>query len=149
MRLLLLLTILLFVSSGCKKEQAVQPEDKGEKSLAYSFAIWNSYEYHNYTIDQIRQCYCPNGGEKMRVTVRDDTVMSVIRQSDNKELSYSEARWYLTVGSLFRKLQNPGQDSVTFSFNAVFGYPETVDINPQLHPQDGGAAYYTSNLRVP
>lgn len=149
MRLILLLAIPLFLAAGCKKEQAVQPEDNGPKSLAESFDKWNSYGYHNYTIDQIRQCYCPNGAEKMKVVVRNDTVMSVTRLSDNKELSYSEARWYMPVGSLFKKLQNPGQDSITVSFNAVFGYPETVDINPQLHPQDGGAIYFTSNLRIP
>ncbi|MGE5432433.1 MAG: DUF6174 domain-containing protein [Syntrophomonadaceae bacterium] len=114
-----------------------------------SFIKWNSYGYHNYTIDQVRQCYCINGAEKMRVVVRQDTVVSVIRLSDNKELNYSEARWYLPVDSLFKKVLNPGHDSIVVSFNSEFGYPEKVDINPQLHPVDGGVLYLTSNLSVP
>lgn len=152
MRLILLMTA-LFIASGCKKEQAVvQPVEintLNTYNLTPPYVKWTSYGYHNYTIDQIRQCFCPNGTEKMRVVVRDDTVTSVVRLSDNKELSYFEARYYMPVDSLFKKVLNPGQDSIVVSFNQKFGYPEMLDINPQLHPQDGGVLFYTSNLRIP
>lgn len=142
MRLILLL-IPLFIAAGCSKEQVVQSEDRD------SFVKWSSYGYHNYTIDQVRQCYCVYGADAMRVVVRDDTVMSVTRLSDNKELSYSEAKLYMPVDLLFKKVLNPGQDSIVVSFNSEYGYPEKVDINPQLHPVDGGVLYLTSNLRIP
>lgn len=142
MRLLLLL-IPLFIAAGCTNEQVVQSDERD------SYTKWNSYGYHNYTVDQIRQCFCVYGADAMKVVVRDDTVMSVTRLSDNKELSYSEARWYMPVDQLFQKVLNPGQDSIVASFNLDYGYPEQVDINPQLHPVDGGVLYITSNLRIP
>lgn len=143
---LLLLIIVLFIAAGCKKEHPVEPVQTDPLSF---YTKWNSYGYHNYTIDQIRQCYCINGAEKMKVVVRNDTLMSVTRLSDNKVLSFSEARWYLPVDSLFKKVLNPGKDSIVVSFNQEYGYPDNVDINPQLHPMDGGVQYITSNLRIP
>lgn len=145
MRFIFLL-LALFIAAGCSKEQVVQPV---QTDPVASYLKWNSYGYHNYTIDQIRQCFCINGAEKMRVVVRSDTVKSVTRLSDNKELSYSEARWYMPVDSLFKKVLNPGRDSVVVSFNSKYGYPETVDVNPQLYPVDGGVLFVTSNLRIP
>lgn len=142
MRLFLLL-IPLFIAAGCNKDQVVQPEERD------SYDKWKSYGYHNYTIDQVRQCYCIYGNEAMKVVVRNDTVASVTRLSDNKVLSYSEARWYMPVDSLFKKVLNPGHDSIVVSFNLKYGYPEKVDINPQMHPVDGGVLYLTSNLRIP
>ncbi|MGE5351753.1 MAG: DUF6174 domain-containing protein [Acidobacteriota bacterium] len=142
MRLIFLL-IPLLIAAGCNKEQVLQSDEND------SYAKWSSYGYHNYTVDQTRQCYCINGAEAMKVVVRNDTVMSVTRLSDNKELSHSEARWYMPVDSLFKKILNPGHDSIVVSFNLKYGYPEKVDINPQLHPVDGGVLYLTSNLRIP
>jgi hypothetical protein len=39
--------------------------------------------------------------------------------------------------------------SVVVTYNATYGYPETLDINPQLHSIDGGVLYVTSNMQIP
>lgn len=113
------------------------------------FARWRSYDPPDYTIDQVRLCWCPLAGQTMRVSVRADTIASVVDLSDGSEVSAQMARLFLTVDSLFGLIRNTSRDSLVMTFNETFGYPETLDINPQLHPVDGGVLYRTSNLRIP
>lgn len=82
----------------------------------------------------------------MKVTVRADTVASVIRISDSSTVPTSVCA---SVDYLFGIIRNPRGDSLVIRYNADYGYPEYLDINPQLHPRDGGVLYKTSNLRVP
>jgi hypothetical protein len=106
-----------------------------------------SYGFHDYTIDQVRMCFCPEVGDAMRITVRSDTIASVVRISDGSTMSYPVTTYYLTVDSLFGIIRNPGTDSLVVTYNETYGYPETLDVNPQLHPVDGGVLYTTSNFR--
>ena len=110
---------------------------------------WNSYNLHNYTFDQIRACFCIDGGEKMRVTVRSDTVVKVVRLSDGSEVQYPRFAFYFTIDSLFGLIRHSMGDSLVIFYNSQYGYPEQLDINPQSHPVDGGVLYETSNLQVP
>jgi hypothetical protein len=109
---------------------------------------WRSYSLHDYTIDQIRSCYCLNGGQAMRITVRSNTIALVTRLSDVSPVPITQWTWYLTVDSLFGIIRASKGDSLVVSYNSQYGYPETLDINPQLHPVDGGVLYQTSNLQV-
>jgi hypothetical protein len=84
----------------------------------------------------------------MRVTVRSDTVASVLRLSDSTLLSREEAARYLTIDSLFSIIREPKGDSLVVSYNTKYGYPESLDINPQQHPVDGGILYTTTNLKL-
>ncbi len=81
----------------------------------------------------------------MQVTVRADTVASVIRLSDSTMLSHSGC---ISVDSLFGIIRNPRGDSLVVPYDATYGYPEYLDVNPQLHPVDVGVLFGTSNLRV-
>jgi len=85
----------------------------------------------------------------MIVTVRADTVASVQRLSDGTQLPQAASKPYLTVDSLFGLIRYAHGDSLVIRYNPHYGYPEQLDINPQLHPVDGGVLYETSNLRVP
>lgn len=85
----------------------------------------------------------------MRVTIRKDTVMKVIKLSDNTVLPYGEAKQYITVDSLFAIIRNPKGDSLVVTYNQKYGFPEKLDINPQQHPVDGGILYITTNLQIP
>ena len=84
----------------------------------------------------------------MRITVRADTVARVVRLSDSTQLSSSASRQYLAVDSLFGLIRHPHADSLVVVYNSYYGYPERLDIDPQLHPVDGGVKYETSNLQV-
>ena len=85
----------------------------------------------------------------MRITIRSDSLAQVKRLSDSPVLSYPGYTWYLTVDSLFGIIRNSKTDSLVISYNSRYGYPERLDITPQLHPVDGGVLYETSNLQVP
>jgi hypothetical protein len=82
----------------------------------------------------------------MRITVRSDTVARVINVSDASVVTVT---YYLTIDSLFGIIRNARTDSLVIRYNNQYGYPEYLDVNPQLHPVDGGVLYVTSNLQVP
>ena len=134
--------ILILLFCGCK-DQISQP------SPLDPYMRWRSNGLHNYSIDQVRLCYCVMGGQTMRITVRSDTIESVRNLSDSSIVSFPISSYYRTVDSLFAVIRNPGTDSLVITYNETYGYPETLDINPQLHPVDGGVLYQTSNLHIP
>lgn len=123
--------------------------DRGSDPALDAYERWRSFGLHDYTIDQIRVCYCVDGGQTMIVTVRADTVARVLRLSDGTQLSQTASRLYVTVDSLFGLIRYTHGDSLIIQYNPEYGYPERLDINPQLHPVDGGVLYQTSNLRAP
>ena len=133
---------LLVLCIGCS-EQSTQPP------ISDPYTKWQSYKLHDYTIDQVHACFCVNGGELMRITVRADTIAQVFRLSDSSIVQAPSASRYLTIDSLFSIIRNPGTDSLVIVYNAQYGYPEFLDINPQQHPFDGGILIETSNLRIP
>ena len=133
----------IFLCLWACKEQATQPLQSDP------YARWKHFGYQNYTFDQTRTCYCINGGEAMRVTVRSDTVSNVMRLSDSSMLSPADSRSYLTIDSLFGLIHAAKFDSVVIRYHATYGYTERLDIDPQAHPWDGGVLYVSANLRVP
>ncbi len=106
---------------------------------------WRSLHLPNYTIDQQRMCFCPHAAEVMRITVQADTISWVMRISDGVVVDYPH---YVTVDSLFGIIRALQYDSLVVRYNAQYGYPEFLDVNPQLHPIDGGFTYITSNLQL-
>ena len=142
MRKIMAIGFIVLCISSCKEQPTeVLPPDH--------YARWKHYAYHDYTFDQTRTCYCIHGGEAMRVTVRSDTVSLVMRISDSSILSSSESRAYLTLDSLFGLIHAAKYDSVIINYNATYGFPEKLDIDPQAHAWDGGVLYESGNLRVP
>jgi hypothetical protein len=137
---LLILGFLVCCCAACKHEQASQP------SPQTPYELWQSFKIHDYTMDQIRSCFCPHAGEGVRIMVRSDTIYRMIRISDGSVVSYP---YYVTIDSLFCIIQNSKTDSLVVRHNAQYGYPEFVDVNPQLHPMDGGYLLETSNLQIP
>jgi hypothetical protein len=141
MRKLFLITILSSLIISCEEVTDLP-------SPFSSHEQWHSYNIHNYSIEQVRSCFCVNGGERMKVTVRSDTVFQVMRISDSAIIPYPASKQYLTIDSLFGIINNSKTDSLIVEYNSKYGYPNKVDINPQLHPVDGGVKYETSNLQI-
>lgn len=142
MRRGLLLLALFFLLAGCK-DDGTSPA-----SSLPAYEKWMSYHMQDYTIDQRRICFCIESGQTMRLVVRSGAIVSVTRLSNSIPLDSAASSWYLTVDSLFAIIQHPGQDSLVVQYNAQYGYPEILDVNPQLHPVDGGVRYEASNLQV-
>jgi hypothetical protein len=106
---------------------------------------WKSKNIHNYTIDQSRSCFCPNSGEVVRITVRSDKIERIICVSDSSEVNFP---LFYTIDSLFGIIQAHEYDSIGVKYNEDYGYPESLDIDPQTHPVDGGVLYETNNLKI-
>ncbi len=136
----LLLGMLMVTCSSCNKGGVTQP------NIQSAYEQWQSHNLHDYTIDQKLTCFCVYGGQLMQVTVHADTVASVMRLSDSSTVPYSLCA---SVDSLFGMIRNSSGDSLVVRYNADYGYPEYLDINPQLHPSDGGVLYETSDLHIP
>jgi len=136
--ILLLLSIILL--TGCD-----DAADAPAPSAPYE--RWKSQNLHSYSMEQVRACFCIDGGTRMKVIVKQDTVFSVMRLSDSTMLSYPQTRTYLPIDSLFSIIRNPGSDSLVVEYHPDLGYPIKLDINPQQHPVDGGVLYETSALQ--
>jgi hypothetical protein len=137
-KVFLIFLVLLFCIS-CKNEQTSEPV----KQTPYE--LWRSKNLHNYSINQIRSCFCPDAGEIVCITVRSDTIFSVVKLSDTTIVT---SPVYFTVDSLFGIIKNSKSDSLVTRYNTIYGFPEFLDINPQWHPMDGGVLYETSNLQL-
>jgi hypothetical protein len=109
------------------------------------FELWQLQTFHDYSIDQVRSCFCVNSGIPMRITVRSDTIARIVRLSDS---SIVTDPYFLTIDSLFALIRKSTNDSLVVRYNSQYGYPEYLDIDPQSHPVDGGVLYETSNLQV-
>jgi hypothetical protein len=133
------LLLAVVVLCSCKTDSTVAPRpDPAQR--------WHSFHLHDYTIEQMRSCFCRNGGQTMRLSVKADTVFSVARMADGTVLSADEAKQYWSIEAMFAFIK-VSKDSLVIRYNAQYGYPEYLDINPQQHPYDGGALYITSNLK--
>ena len=139
-KVVLPLIVFAVTSLSCNKGGVTQP------TFQSAYEQWQSHNLHDYTIDQELSCFCPTGGLLVQVTVRNDTVADVVRISDGSIMPLSI---YVTVDSLFGIIRNSTGDSMVVRYNADYGYPEYLDVNPQLHPVNGGFLFETSNLRVP
>lgn len=133
-----LLLLLLLGCISCKKETVT------EIPAPSPYQLWRSQNIHDYSMDQVRTCYCGDGGVVVRLTVKSDSIFSITKVSDG---SIVTSPYYYTVDSLFGMIHNPKGDSLVIKYNAKFGYPEYLDINPQWHPVDGGVLYETTNLK--
>jgi hypothetical protein len=127
----------------CCKENPSQPVQ------LTPYERWQSFQMQNYTIDQVRWCYCPGAGGTARITIHSDTIASVMRLLDSTYVPFPIPQYYLTVDSLFSIIRNRSGDSIVVTYNETYGYPEKLDINPQQHPVDGGELFETSNLQIP
>jgi hypothetical protein len=136
----MIIGVLMISISSCKKE-VVSPQPTWETP----FQQWQSLNPHNYTIDQRRSCFCPGGGELVRITVRHDTIARVVRISDTSVITYP---FYCTIDSLFAIIHHVKADSMVIRYSSQYGYPEYLDVDPQAHPVDGGFLYETSNLQI-
>ena len=130
--------VLVFIVS-CRTEKVTEPV------VSTPYELWLSKNIHDYSIDQTRSCFCINAGVAVRITIKADTVFSVVKISDNSLITTG---YYFTVDSLFGIINDSENDSLVIKYNDEYGYPEFLDINPQLHPIDGGVLYVNSNLIV-
>ena len=79
MRISALLILIFFLFVSCTSDTIT-----GYQVDAF-YRIWKNQNIHNYTIDQVKSCFCIDAGSSVRLTVRADTIYSVMRLSDNSD----------------------------------------------------------------
>lgn len=135
----LLLLLLLLGCTSCKKESVTEVPPQTP------YELWRSKNLHNYSIDQVRTCYCLDGGVVVRLIVKSDTIFSKTKVSDGSIIT---SPYYYTVDSLFGMIEYGNFDSLVIRYHSLYGYPEFLDINPQWHPVDGGVLIESNNLQI-
>jgi hypothetical protein len=136
----IILLLVLASIAGCEHASAPQPQNPLDR--------WKAVGAESYSIDQQRVCFCLEGGSIMRLDVRGGNVVRVLRLSDSTDVLPPMSNYYLSVDSLFGVIRARQYDSIVVRYNATFGYPEFMDVDPQLHPVDGGVLYETTNFRI-
>jgi hypothetical protein len=133
-----LITVLVSCETNTVQPSRVTPYER-----------WKSFQLHNYTIDQVQICFCGNSGDTVRIIIRSDTIASMVTLSNNAPVPFPISQTYKTVDSLFAIIHTMPDNSIVATYHATYGYPESLDINPQLHPVDGGVLYETFHLVIP
>ena len=133
-----LLLLFLLGCTSCKKESV------SEVLPQTPYELWRSQNLHNYSIDQVRTYVWPYGVLVVCLTVKLVSIFSISKVSDGSLIT---SPYYYTVDSLFGIINNPKGDSLVIKYNAKYGFPEYLDINPQQHPVDGGVLIESSNLQ--
>jgi hypothetical protein len=139
-RAALTILILWAIVPACDHAHESQPSTPIER--------WKALGLSDYSIDQQRVCFCLEGGSVMRLSIRGDSVTRVVRLSDSTEILPPISQLYMTIDSLFGVIRARQYDSIVVRYNADYGFPEFLDVDPQLHPVDGGVLYETANLRL-
>ncbi len=130
---------ILFITISCESNKITAP------TVLTAHELWQSKKISSYTIDQKKFCYCPDANTPVRITVKADTIFSIIEIADNQLL---DKNYFLSINSMFEMIAAEEYDSIVVRYNKEFGYPEFLDIDPQLRPVDGGVLYETSNLQI-
>ncbi len=120
-------------------------------SIADPKARWEAYGFTNYTIDQILDCFCPYGGIPIRVVVRNNQVFNVSQAGNGLRLPAAYWGQFRTIDGLFEAVEEVNPDSVsvfTVTYDAKYGYPTVIYVDPSAMIADEEYGYRTSNFEL-
>lgn len=142
------LTALLVGLTSCSITGTARTDE--ELELARNRQRWASSATHDYEFDFQRLCYCPQEAtEQVRIVVRQDAIVSVVRIRDGQPASTTFVVWP-RVDELFADVQrsleqNP--ERIDVQYDPTFGYPRSIVVDRELMAVDGGYALTAGNLR--
>lgn len=92
----------------------------------------NENNSFDYSIEQQRNCFCPQAGVWVKLFINADTVTDAIRLSDNDHLTYAQRKPYKSIKELFDLIAR--FDSTTYNLtikiDSVNNYPSYIYFNP-------------------
>ena len=123
----------LMLSIAC--EHTASPSDTEEFSqLDFSSIIepagrWQAYGLKNYSIEQKRVCFCRFPHGFVRLTVKDNKIVSGIDLTTDLPVPMETLQYYQTIDALFRWIKetqalNPAR--LEIEYHTRFGYPEKI-----------------------
>ncbi len=113
---------------------------------------------YDYSIDQVRSCFCPNAGKKVKIFVKDNLIADVINTSNKTHLPENEWDQYKTIKGLFDEISlvDTSRFLLEVQYNSQYKYPNLVSIRPkpvEVNDSiigiivDGNISYSTSNYQ--
>lgn len=140
MKTLVFLSFILYVFYGCLKNDISM----------------NDNAQYDYSIEQSMSCFCPQGGEKVKIFVAADTIADVILFSNNSHLAQDLWGRYRTINGLYTEVArwDTSTNVVKVLYDSVYHYPSYVSINPKSviindtlvsEISDAGFSYTTKN----
>jgi Family of unknown function (DUF6174) len=123
------------------------PFDPSEvRSLANARAQWSQREFADYSFEARHDCFCtPEMVGPVRVTVRQGAIASVTLLETGAAVD--PAHWF-TIEQLFERIplwaKNDGVDDVTVNYDAILGFPSSVQVRYQEDHLDAGDTYTVS-----
>lgn len=107
---------------------------------------WKAYQLHDYTIGQTLMCFCHDGGTEFEITVRRDTVFSVVGLDNGNKIPSDQWGRYRTVNGLFELIGsiNPGAVAVMqVAYDPALGLPTSIYVDMNANVADDEYSYIT------
>lgn len=110
----------------------------------------------DYSVEQTRSCFCPNGGKAATIFVVSDTIADAVWISDGSHLSPEQWAGFRTINGLFDEMTrwDTSRFNIKVIYDSLHGYPSLLSVYPKAvtNPDsttsvilDAGVAYKTSN----
>lgn len=112
---------------------------------------WSTLSGQHYSIQSQRICECEDEvAARMEMNVLGDLVLSAIDIMSGDQVSKEIQKEILTVDSLFALIEKALLDNISIDviYNPEFGYPETLKIDLEQIPVDGGLFIILSNFEI-
>ena len=123
--------------------------DRSQAELTRNRQRWTAAGLHDYVYDYQRLCFCaPESTEPVRITVRQDAVVAVVRQSDGQPV---DAKYgWPRVDALFDDIQGRLDQQVAridVYYDATYGYPRSIVVDVAAMAADDEYSHTAGNLR--
>lgn len=151
-RVLLLLCFGILLSS-CK-DVGTSP-DKGlladHSDIADPAQRWQAYALLDYSLLQSRDCFCVDGGRKFLITVRSGKIASIVDPGNGSPLGGDRWGDFKTIPDLFAlvtSIDTTKVASLQVSYDARYGYPLRVFVDPSLQIADEEYGFETAVVKL-
>ncbi|MEO7964259.1 MAG: DUF6174 domain-containing protein, partial [Gemmatimonadaceae bacterium] len=127
------LAVLALVAAGCDQITGLDGNLGSEqRQLSSARRDWDDVFIRDYEYVVRRDCYCLWSGSAIRVTVRNDFVVAITRESTGEPISLSNSYVFPTIDGIFSHIQSAIDSRayrVEASYDSQYGFPTDVYID--------------------
>lgn len=137
----------LFLVSACDSD----PTGPQWTKLNAAEARWARSQPPNnsYTMRQQVACFCAHGGSTFSINVVAGTIVMVRDPDTGRELPAEQRLWFKTIDQLFVEVRSALKKPDTLrevEYDAQYGYPTLVSLDPLKNAIDDEVVYFTSGF---
>jgi hypothetical protein len=142
-----LFAVLFFglLQAGC---QDIGDQPQGFSTIEDPAERWAAYNIQNYSIDQQRSCFCPNGGLRAKLTIAGNQITGITDVATGDTVPQNQWGGYSTVDQLFSLINSAQHAAVLRThYDPAYGFPDSVYIDWNVQVADDEILYLTRNLK--